>query len=307
MGGIGIIEDVSARIAAEAEVRQLNADLEKRVTERTAELVNANADIQTAMKKLAQSERLASLGSLVAGVAHELNTPLGNARTVASTLHERTKEFNFSITNGQLKRSVLERFITDSNEATAMIERNLERSAELVRSFKEIAVDQTSIRRRKFDLARTIDELLNSLRSTLRRTPHTVNVDIPSDIILDSFPGPLEQIIANLINNSLIHAFSEDDAGEIQITGRQEDEMAVIEYRDNGAGMSESVASRAFDPFFTTRLGTGGSGLGLYITRNLTHDILNGTLNFETAPNQGVHYIFRFPLVAPAETTPATL
>jgi PAS domain S-box-containing protein len=307
MGGIGIIEDVSARIAAEAEIRQLNTDLEKRVTERTAELVKANADIQTAMKKLAQSERLASLGSLVAGVAHELNTPLGNARTVASTLHERIKEFNFSIANGQLKRSVLERFVTDSNEATAMIERNLERSAELVRSFKEIAVDQTSIRRRKFDLAQTIDELLNTLRPTLRRTPHTVSVDIPSDIILDSFPGPLDQIIANLINNSLIHAFSEDDAGEIQITGRQEDEMAVIEYRDNGAGMSESVASRAFDPFFTTRLGTGGSGLGLYITRNLTHDILNGTLNFETAPNQGVHYIFRFPLVAPAETTPATL
>lgn len=301
IGGIGIIEDVSARMAAEAEVRQLNIDLEKRVIERTADLVKANAEIQTAMKQLAQSERLASLGSLVAGVAHELNTPLGNARTVASTLHERIKEFNFSIANGQLKRSVLERFITESNEASIMIERNLERSADLVRSFKEIAVDQTSIRRRKFDLAHTIDELLATLNPTLRRTPHNVKVDIPAGITLDSYPGPLDQIIANLINNSLIHAFTEDDAGEITIIGRQEGETVIIEYRDNGSGMSEATASRAFDPFFTTRLGTGGSGLGLYITRNLIQDILNGSMTFETAPDKGVHYVFNIPLNAPPQ------
>ena len=116
--------------------------------------------------------------------------------------------------------------------------------------------------------------------------------------ILDSYPSPLNQIIANLINNSLIHAFSEDDAKEISISGRQEGDTAIIEYRDNGAGMNESTASRAFDPFFTTRLGTGGSGLGLYITRNLTQDVLNGTLTFQTAANQGVHYIFQIPLIA---------
>jgi PAS domain S-box-containing protein len=301
MGGIGIIEDVSARVAAETAVRQLNEELEQRVIARTSDLVKANAEIQTAMKQLAQSERLASLGSLVAGVAHELNTPLGNARTVASTLHERIKEFSLNIANGQLKRSALERFITDSNEATVMIERNLERSAELVRSFKEIAVDQTSIRRRKFDLAQTIDELLTTLHPSLRRTPHSVRVNIPAGITLDSYPGPLNQIIANLINNSLTHAFSEDDAGEILITGRREGNIAIIEYHDNGAGMNESVSSRAFDPFFTTRLGTGGSGLGLYITRNLTQDILNGTLTFKTAPDQGVHYIFQIPLIAPAQ------
>lgn len=306
IGGIGIIEDISARVAAEAEVRQLNIDLEKRVMDRTADLVKANAEIQTAMKKLAQSERLASLGSLVAGVAHELNTPLGNARTVASTLHERIKEFNFSIANGQLKRSVLECFVTDSNQATLMIERNLERSAELVRSFKEIAVDQTSIRRRKFDLAHTVEALLATLAPTLRRTPHSLNINIAAGITLDSYPGPLDQILANLINNSLIHAFSEDDAGEISISGRKEGDMVIIEYRDNGAGMNESVASRAFDPFFTTRLGTGGSGLGLYITRNLTQDVLNGSLTFETAPGQGVHYVFHFPLTAPVQALVAT-
>lgn len=306
MGGIGIIEDVSARVSAQIALRQLNEELEQRVIARTSDLVKANAEIQTAMKQLAQSERLASLGSLVAGVAHELNTPPGNARTVASALHERIKEFNFNIANGQLKRSVLERFITDSNEATAMIERNLERSAELVRSFKEISVDQTSIRRRKFDLAQTIDELLTTLHPTLRRTPHSVSVNIPAGIILDSYPGPLDQIIANLINNSLIHAFSEDDAGEISISGRQEGDTAIIEYRDNGAGMNESTASRAFDPFFTTRLGTGGSGLGLYITRNLTQDVLNGTLTFQTAVNQGVHYVFQIPLIAAGKTPSLT-
>lgn len=304
MGGIGIIEDISARIAAETAVRQLNEDLEKRVLERTAELVKANADIQTAMKQLAQSERLASLGSLVAGVAHELNTPLGNARTVASTLHERIREFNSFVASGQLKRSVLERFITDSNEATEMIERNLERSAELVRSFKEIAVDQTSIRRRKFDLAQTVEELLNTLRPTLRRTPHQLSVDILPGIQLDSYPGPLDQIIANLINNSLTHAFSGDKTGEITISGRQEAETIILEYRDNGIGMSDAVASRAFDPFFTTRLGTGGSGLGLYIIRNLVHDVLNGSLTLKTAPHQGVHYIFHLPAKPPLRHYP---
>jgi signal transduction histidine kinase len=119
--------------------------------------------------------------------------------------------------------------------------------------------------------------------------------------ILDSYPSPLNQIIANLINNSLIHAFSEDDAKEISISGRQEGDTAIIEYRDNRAGTDEATASRAFDSFFTTRLGTGGSGLGLYITRNLTQDVLNGTLTFETAPDQGMYYTFSLPLNAPPQ------
>ncbi len=119
--------------------------------------------------------------------------------------------------------------------------------------------------------------------------------------LLDSSPDPLNQVIANLINNSLIHAFSEDDAKEISICGRQEGDSAGIEYRDNGAGTDEATASRAFDSFFTTRLGTGGSGLGLYITRNLTQDVLNGTLIFETAPDQGMYYTFSLPLNAPPQ------
>ena len=119
--------------------------------------------------------------------------------------------------------------------------------------------------------------------------------------ILDSFPGPLNQIIANLTNNSLIHAFSEDDAGEISISGRQEGDTPIIEYRDNGAGTDEAAASRTFDSFFTTRLGTGGSGLGLYITRNLTQDVLNGTLTFETAPDKGMYYTFSLPLYPPPQ------
>ena len=299
IGGIGIVEDISARMAAEKAVLRLNEDLELRVAERTNELLKANADIQSAMKQLAQSERLAALGNLVAGVAHELNTPLGNANTVASTLRGRMGEMAATVEAGKLTKSAFQRFINDSNDATALIERNIERAAELINSFKQVAVDQTSIRRRSFDLAQAVEEMLATLRPRIKHTTHQLFVDIPNSIVLDSYPGPLEQIVANLVLNSLTHAFVEEQSGEIHIAGHSTGQEAVIEYRDNGRGMEPGEATHAFDPFFTTRLGTGGSGLGLYITRNLASDVLGGTLTLETTPGKGVCFTLRLPLIAP--------
>lgn len=299
IGGIGIVEDISARIAAEKAVLRLNEDLEQRVEERTNALLKANADIQAAMKQLAQSERLAALGNLVAGVAHELNTPLGNANTVASTLRDRIKELGASIDSAKLTKNGLQRFMTDSSDAAALIERNIERAAELINSFKQVAVDQTSIRRRRFDLAQAMEEMLSTLRPRIKRTAHRVQVDIPGGIMLDSYPGPLEQIVSNLVLNSLTHAFGDQPNGKIHLAAHCAGEQVIIEYRDNGRGMDETEASRAFDPFFTTRLGTGGSGLGLYITRNLASDVLGGSIELETARGSGTHFTLHLPLIAP--------
>lgn len=305
VGGIGIVEDISSRVAAQQAVLKLNEELEQRVARRTAELVQANAEIKQAMKQLAQSERLAALGSLVAGVAHELNTPLGNANTVASSLRSRVTQLQRNIAEGTLKRSLLENFIKDSCDATALIERNIERAAELIQNFKQVAVDQTSIRRRQFDLAIATGELLATLRPRLKQTCHKLNVDIPPGIQLDSYPGPLDQIITNFVINSLTHAFTPDRAGTISLSARQEGDQVRIDYRDDGRGMSEQEASRAFDPFFTTRLGAGGSGLGLYITHNLASDVLGGHLKLDTAPGQGVHFTLTLPLQAPLKLNEA--
>lgn len=299
IGGIGIVEDISARIAAEKAVLQLNEDLEHRVAERTTALVKANAEIKAAMTQLAQAERLAALGSLVAGVAHELNTPLGNANTVASTLRGRIKELKGSLDAGALSKSALLGFMSDISQASALIERNIERAAELISSFKQVAVDQTSIRRRRFDLAQAVEEMLATLRPRLKRTVHQLKVEIPAGIVFDSYPGPLEQIVANLVLNSLTHAFTAEMVGEIALSAHREGDEAVLEYCDNGRGMDTAEASRAFDPFFTTRLGNGGSGLGLYITHNLANDVLGGKLQLDTAPGQGVRYTLRLPLNAP--------
>ncbi|RIX47639.1 MAG: PAS domain S-box protein [Rhodocyclales bacterium GT-UBC] len=303
MGGIGIVEDISSRVAAQQAVLKLNEELEKRVASRTNELVQANAEIKQAMKQLAQSERLAALGSLVAGVAHELNTPLGNANTVASSLRSRVAHLQSNFTDGILKRSLLENFIKESSDATALIERNIERAAELIQNFKQVAVDQTSIRRRQFDLAVATGELLATLRPRLKQTSHHLIVDIPPGILLDSFPGPLDQIITNFVINSLTHAFPPERSGTLSLAARQEGELVRIDYRDDGRGMTEQEASRAFDPFFTTRLGAGGSGLGLYITHNLATDVLGGHLTLDTAPGQGVHFSLLLPLQAPRKAS----
>lgn len=300
VGGVAIVEDISRRIEAEQALRSLNEELEQRVRERTAALSAANEDLRQAMKRIAQSEKLASLGSLVAGVAHELNTPLGNARTVASTLHEHVAQLRAGISQNGVKRSTLEGFLAASDEAAEMLERNLARAAELIGNFKQVAVDQTSMRRRRFDLRHVCEEVLSTLQPKLRRHPCRVVLDMADGILLDSYPGPLEQVLTNFMLNSLIHGFAGRDSGEMRIAAHVAGSSVRIDYSDDGHGMNETSAARAFDPFFTTRLGQGGSGLGLYIVHNLVTGALGGTIALVTAPGAGVCFTLQLPLVAPA-------
>nr|WP_225444618.1 ATP-binding protein [Pseudomarimonas arenosa] len=287
------------RAEAQAQLQTLAEQLEQRVEQRTAELRTSHQQLSQAMDQVMNSEKLASLGSLVAGVAHELSTPIGNALTSATALHSLMRVFSKESSSGQLRRSSLDRFVSEGQEAGELIERNLHRAAELINHFKQVAVDQTSARRRRFDLNTTLQEVLTTLRPQLKRTTHRIECEVPPGIEFDSFPGPLEQVITNLITNSLDHAFPNARCGTISIRAESLGASARIEYRDDGVGVPSEYLRRVFDPFFTTRLGSGGSGLGLYLVHNLVRGVLAGSLRMESTEGSGTSFYIELPLQPP--------
>ena len=183
---------------------------------------------------------------------------------MATAFHGRVKNFSSAALAGGLRRSMLEEFVQGANEAADSIERNAGRAADLISTFKQIAVDQTSVRRRKFDLADLMHDVNTTLQPRLKLTPHTLLINVPTGISLESYPGPLDQVMMNLVNNALLHVFDDDKPGIMSISARLDGDFVEIEFGDNGVGMDAATAARAFEPFFTTRLGSGGSGLGLY-------------------------------------------
>lgn len=302
VGAIETLVDITERKRAEAETRQLTEDLEARVLARTTELARANEELRQAMGQLVQAEKLASLGTLVAGVAHELNTPLGNMRTVASSFAQRLQAFSSALAANSLRRSMLDEFVGAAQDAADIIERNAQRATELIGDFKQVAVDQTSTRRREFDLAKVVDEIHGALRPRLRQTPHRLEIAVPAGISMDSYPGPLEQVLLNFFNNSLLHGFAAGEVGLISVhAGVLSDGRIELIYADDGQGMDEGTAAHAFDPFFTTRLGKGGSGLGLYIVFNLVTGVLGGDVAMHSRPGEGTRFRLVLPRVAPAQ------
>lgn len=301
------------KVSLNARLQDLNEHLEQRVAERTADLVrdrqelakanenlaNAVETLKLAHEELGRSERLAALGALVAGIAHELNTPIGNSLTVASALAESTSEFAGQFNSG-LKKSVVEKFIADTSQAADLLTRNIVRSADLVTSFKQVAVDQTSSQRRGFDLAEVIGENLRALSPMLRKTAFSVDLAIPPGIKLDSYPGPLGQVLMNLINNAVLHGFDGRDHGAITVAASRDGAaMVVMRVSDDGKGIAPEHMHRVFDPFFTTKLGTGGCGLGLSITHNIVTSVLGGKVHVESTVAVGTCFSLVLPLVAP--------
>lgn len=288
-------------------LRSLNLNLEQRVAERTAELARRNEELARALDELRQtrdelveSAKLAALGSMVAGIAHELNTPIGNGLTVASTLAETSQAMRRSMEAG-IKRSSLQAFLDDSVTAGDILQRNLERAATLIASFKQVAVDQTSSQRRRFRLHDTLAEVLLTLSPSLKKSGSVVRLqEIDGDIQMDSYPGPLGQVLANLVNNSLIHGYADQAPGEVRITvSRQGEGQVSIDVADDGAGIAAEHQSRIFEPFFTTRLGKGGSGLGLSIVRNIVTATLGGRIEVISALGEGTTVRMTLPLKAP--------
>ncbi|MGZ3237486.1 MAG: DUF6152 family protein, partial [Burkholderiaceae bacterium] len=298
--------DITEKHFIENEILELNANLEHHVAERTEELQKTNKELAAtlntlnlAQEELVRSEKLAALGSLVAGIAHELNTPIGNSLMVASTLVDRTHNFSESYANG-LKRSALESYIEDSAKAGDILVRNLYRAADLVTSFKQVAVDQTSSQRRVFSLSEVTAEIILTLSPTLKKTSVNVVQNIPATIRMDSYPGPLGQVVNNLVNNALLHGLEGRNSGTISITAQSTAEGWVeLIVKDDGVGIPTANLNRIFDPFFTTKLGAGGSGLGLNITHTLVTSLLGGRIQVQSEVGIGTSFIISLPITAP--------
>lgn len=302
--------DITENKRLESELRAVNASLEERVQQRTLSLGKANAELQKALdglraaqERLVQADKLAALGSLVAGVAHELNTPLGNALMAVTTLHDRLDAFRDRMTAG-LRRSDLDGFVGQVDTAQTIAERNLHRAAELLTSFKQVAVDQTSSQRRRFDLAELVRENLMTLNPVLKHHPVTVHNDVPPGITLDSYPGPLGQVLTNLIQNALVHAFDGRSAGTIRLSATAQDESVVIRVDDDGVGIPLQARHRVFEPFFTTRLGQGGSGLGLHIVHNIVTGMLGGHIDLDSTEGVGTTFRITVARTAPVNSPP---
>lgn len=296
------------RAAAENEVRRLNEELEKRVEERTRELATVNDELKMSLdvlketqEKLIQSEKMAAMGTLVAGVAHEINTPVGVGVTAASHLAELTKDLRVLLQTNKLKKSDLENYISTSIESSVMVLSNLNRAHELIRSFKRIAVDQSTEEKRKFAVKEYFNEILLSLKPQLKKTHHEVILNCPDDLVIDSYPGAFSQIITNFIINSLIHAFNENQNGTISIEIKNPFGQLLLIYSDNGKGVEEKNLKKIFDPFFTTNRAKGGTGLGLHLVYNLVNKTLDGTIKCESKPGEGIKFIIIIPLQKPSD------
>lgn len=246
-------------------------------------------------KEMIHSAKMAALGDLVAGVAHEVNTPIGVCVTASSFLSERTRQLRELYEKGEMKRSDLEKYLALAEESSASVLTNLERAAELVQSFKKVAADQSSEEKRVFDLRSYLEQILVSLRPQFKRTPHTVHVDCPEGLTLDSYPGAFMQIMTNLVMNSLVHGFSDGLPGEIFIKVDSVGDDVALSYRDTGVGMDKEQRERIYDPFYTTRRGSGGTGLGMNIVYNLVTQTLKGSILLETAPGQGAVFLLTLP------------
>jgi len=258
---------------------------------------SALLELNAAQQNLIDAERLAALGGLVAGVAHEVNNPIGISLTVASSFARRSEIFEAELrSDTQLRRSQLEEFVRASRDAAQQLVANLHRAGELIQSFKQVAVDRSRAERRLFSLSEATEQIIASLRPVLRKAPITLSVEVPEGLMIDSYPGAYGQILTNLFLNAANHAFADGRSGAITISARPRgnDDVEII-FTDNGAGMTPDVQRQAFDPFFTTRRNEGGTGLGLHIVYNLVTQQLGGRMMLDSRLGQGTTFRIIMP------------
>ncbi|MES2129787.1 MAG: ATP-binding protein [Pseudomonadota bacterium] len=307
------------RTRRERELALHREHLEDLVAARTAELTAeknrtelANEELAATLEhlSLAQEEivrrdKLAALGSLVTGIAHELNTPIGNSLVMASTVSDHARELGASLQDG-LRRSTLDAYLHETGEIGDILVRNLQRAADLLSNFKQIAVDHTSSQRRRFSLSQVMTDMLPALRATARAYPVAVDLAIDHEVWLDSYPGALTQVLLNIFDNCLVHAFEGGRSGTIHLGVEQRPhDLVAVMIEDNGAGIAPGLIARVFDPFFTTKLGSGGSGLGLHIAHNIVTAILGGRIDVSSNIGIGTTFTLLLPVIAPEFTREA--
>jgi two-component system, NtrC family, sensor kinase len=278
------IEEVLARVETQLALHRQRQELQERYEE-----------IQRLQIQLVEQEKMAALGALVAGISHEINTPIGIGVMAASLLEEETRHFVALYDEDQMKRSDLSRFLQTAAESSAILLGNLNRAAELVQSFKQVAVDQSSEERRVFQLDSYLGDALIHLSPELKRGNHTVEIQGETGVTIESYPGVWAQIVTNLVMNSLMHAYEPEQAGRLIIDLRRENGRLLFQYRDDGRGIPAENLGKIFDPFFTTRRGQGGSGLGLHIIYNLVTQKLGGVIRCESAEGRGTTFYLDVP------------
>ncbi len=318
-----VLRILSSQAAISIENARVYENLEAKVAQRTAALsiaytvadtsrqhaeaaeqkaTRALEELRTTQSQLIQAEKMASLGQLVAGVAHELNTPIGNALTMASSLSDASNALETVMKQGEMRKSTLTEFISNAQLMAQVISRSCQRAATLINSFKQVAVDQTMEQRRSFELRALVEDNLAALRAGFEQEPWLIEVDIPADIECDSYPGPLGQVITNLVQNTLQHAFAGRSAGRLTISAQLKNQLkdsapdrVEMIFSDDGNGMSAATLAHIFEPFYSTRQSLGNSGLGLSIALNIATGVLGGSLQASSVLGHGSVFTLCFP------------
>ncbi|UJB72150.1 HAMP domain-containing histidine kinase [Acaryochloris sp. 'Moss Beach'] len=285
----------SKRLDIEAELQQLNAQLDQRVKERTQELSETLETLKSAQVSLIEAEKMAALGTLVAGVAHEINTPIGTSITVASTLAAESEQFLQAAENGQLRRSTLNQYLEVVRQCTQLLNSNLSRAGDLIQSFKQVAIDQSHQELRTFNLKAYVEEVVTSLQPQVKHSGHQLRVSGDEWITLIHDPGVVAQLITNLVTNSIKHAYAEGETGQLQIQIKQQEQRAFMTYSDDGCGIPPANLSKVYEPFFTTARHRGGTGLGLNIVYNIVTQSLQGTIQIDSQVGQGTTFTIAIP------------
>ncbi|MCG9580387.1 ATP-binding protein [Vibrio tubiashii] len=304
LGFRGTAINITELKLTQIELEELNQNLEHTVATRTLDLKQSMEQLKHTQEQLVESEKLAALGGLVAGVAHEVNTPLGIAVTATSVIRDVTHEANQAFASQTLTTDQFKSIMERMSDSSTMLEHNLNRAAKLIRDFKQTAVDQVSESRSQFQVFQVLDALIASLHPETRKLPVVPVLEGDASLTMNSLPGVLTQVISNLIMNSINHAFHEQSTPQISIRFHQDEDTLVFEYRDNGNGIEASLHQKIFEPFYTTKRGKGGSGLGLNLVFNLVKQKLKGELIFESELGQGVRFELRLPRDLPSNDSP---
>lgn len=285
---------------AQRKLDQVTAEMNAKAAaleQQANDLSKVNENLQEAQKDLVQAEKMASLGQMVAGIAHEVNTPLGISISMASNIEHLATNMKELMDTNQMKKSDLVKFTDGSKESSTLLLANLKRAADLIQSFKKVAVDQSSEALMDVNVEKTVQDILNTLRPTIRKSGVTIENIGQADLTMFTDPGALFQVFSNFVNNAVLHAFEGIESGrKITISWRQEGIVVEIRFRDNGRGIPAEHLPKIFDPFFTTKRGKGGSGLGLHIVYNLVTQRLKGQLTCTSTVGEGTEFLMRLPL-----------